>query len=199
MSLPVPVASVSQSSQQGGTLVVLALGSNLADPAAAVHLACAVVVAELGLRAPWCSSLWQTQPAEAASGAPFVNAVLCGSTDLTASAVLQTLHTVERAWGRDRATEGHHGSRPLDLDLLDHGGQEIDLPTLQVPHPRLHTRGFVLGPLAEAWPQWQHPRLGRTALALWQAHQLAHGHNIAETPLWPSPLPVRQTTEPLPG
>jgi 2-amino-4-hydroxy-6-hydroxymethyldihydropteridine diphosphokinase len=199
MSSPASIGNFSQSSQQGGALVVVALGSNLADPAAAVRLACSVVVSALGLRGAWGSSLWQTQPAEAASGAPFVNAVLCGSTGLTAPVVLQTLHGLERAWGRDRATEGHHGSRPLDLDLLDHGGQEMDLASLQLPHPRLHTRGFVLGPLAEAWPQWQHPRLGRTALALWQAHQLAHGHNIAETPLWPSPLPVRQTTERLPG
>lgn len=168
-------------------LVVVALGSNLAEPQAAVTLAARAVVGQLGLRHARCSQLWRTRPAEAASGSDFVNAVLVGWCDYPPLATLLRLAEVERAFGRDRAREGFHGPRPLDLDLLAHGSSQLAGDHLTLPHPRLHQRAFVLGPLAQIAPDWQHPRLGQTAASLWAACEAAEpGHGCA--PIAPSPL-----------
>jgi len=183
-SLP---ATLVNSDRSTGALVVVALGSNLADPLAAVTLAARAVVGQLGLRTARCSQLWRTRPAEAATGSDFVNAVLVGWSDHPPLATLLQLAQVERAFGRDRAQEGFHGARPLDLDLLAHGSAQLDTDRLTVPHPRLHQRAFVLGPLAQIAPDWQHPRLGQTAADLWAACAAAEpGHGC--TPIAPSPL-----------
>lgn len=167
--------------------VVVALGSNVADPLAAVSLAARAVVGQLGLHAARCSALWRTRPAEAASGSDFVNAVLVGWCAYPPLAAYLRLAEIERAFGRDRTREGFHGPRPLDLDLLAHGDALLDSERLTLPHPRLHQRAFVLGPLAQIAPDWQHPRLGQTAAALWAACEAADpGHGC--TPIAPSPL-----------
>lgn len=165
----------------------IALGSSVADPLAAVSLAARAVVARLDLRDADCSSLWRTPPAESASGGWFVNGVVSGRSSASPLAVLATLQELEQAFGRNRAAEGFHGARPLDLDLLSIEGVLLDVPALVLPHPRLQQRPFVLGPLAELAPDWQHPRLARSAAALWQALLDAdprHGCDI----LAPSPL-----------
>lgn len=169
--------------------MLVALGSNVADPAAAVTLAARAVVARLQLHSARCSRLWRTRPAESASGADFVNAVLLGRCALAPLEVLQRLQAIERAFGRDRAHEGFHGPRPLDLDVLAAGDLLLDTAPLILPHPRLHQRTFVLGPLAEIAPDWQHPRLGQSAASLWDACLSLTPHHGC-TPVAPSPLEV---------
>ena len=87
----------------------------------------------------------------------FVNAVAGLETSLSPRELLERLLDVERSLGRDRAVEERWGPRTLDLDLLLYGGESIDEPGLEVPHPRLTERAFVLEPLLELDPDLRLP------------------------------------------
>ena len=95
------------------------------------------------------SSLYSTDPVGFADQPRFVNAVLGLATDLDAHALLDELLRIEREFGRDRSTGIANGPRTLDLDLLLMGDQVIREPGLEIPHPRLAERAFVLVPLNE--------------------------------------------------
>jgi 2-amino-4-hydroxy-6-hydroxymethyldihydropteridine diphosphokinase len=109
-----------------------------------------------------CSSLYATAPVDA-PGPDYVNAVVALRTALDAATLLQALHGIEARLGRERAA--HNAPRTLDLDLLLHGDTRSDVPSLQLPHPRLHQRAFVLRPLLEIAPHLEVPGLG--PLAAW--------------------------------
>ncbi len=155
--------------------VVIALGSNLADPAAAVRTGWRCVVHELGLADARLSTVTRTQPAEGAAGGTFANAVGVAMTGADPLTTLRDLQTIEHAFGRQRTREGVHGARPLDLDLIDHGGVARSDIELTLPHPRVARRRFVLQPLAELLPTWHHPRSGRGVLELLAALVLLVG------------------------
>ena len=89
-----------------------------------------------------------------------MNAVAEVQTRLPPLVLLRELQELERAAGRP-AIRAHWAPRPLDLDLLLYGRRRVDLPGLQIPHPRMHERRFVLEPLAELAPGIPHPVLGR--------------------------------------
>jgi 2-amino-4-hydroxy-6-hydroxymethyldihydropteridine diphosphokinase len=79
--------------------------------------------------------------------------------------LLRVLHDVERVFGRCRGER--NAERTLDLDLLAYGNVTRDSSAaVEVPHPRMHERAFVLRPLAELAPRWRHPRLGVTTLEM---------------------------------
>ena len=82
-------------------------------------------------------------------------------TSLDARTLLDGLLDIERRFGRDRSTGETWGPRTLDLDLLLHGEAVIDEAGLQVPHPHLHERAFVLLPLSRIAPRMAVPGLGR--------------------------------------
>ncbi len=153
----------------GMELTLIALGANVADPVRTLPMAWRAVVAELGLVRPRLSRVWRSRPAEQANGPRFANAVGLGYTSADPATLLAQLHAIEAAFGRDRAREGHHGSRALDLDLLAVGQLRREEPTLTLPHPRIADRDFVLVPLLELLPQWIEPRSGRSAAALLHA------------------------------
>jgi 2-amino-4-hydroxy-6-hydroxymethyldihydropteridine diphosphokinase len=90
----------------------------------------------------------------------FLNGVVALETDLPARMLLDVLLALEARFGRDRAAAPAQGPRTLDLDLLLYGGETIDEPLLNVPHPRLHERRFVLEPLAELDPDLEVPGQG---------------------------------------
>ena len=114
-------------------------------------------------------------PPRASSGAPasrtapvgvtghpdYLNAVAAIDTALTAPDLLKALLDLESSHGRRRETE--LAPRTLDLDLLLYGDATIALPGLEVPHPRMHQRAFVLAPLAEIAPDADIPGRGRVA------------------------------------
>lgn len=131
---------------------VIALGSNVADPGAALALAWTACCSALDLRGARLSSLHRTAPAEQASGPIFVNAVGVGWSACDPRQGLALLHAVEQAFGRDRPREGFHGARPLDLDVIAVGDLRVAEPGLQLPHPRWSSRSFVVLPLAEVAP-----------------------------------------------
>jgi 2-amino-4-hydroxy-6-hydroxymethyldihydropteridine diphosphokinase len=95
------------------------------------------------------SSLRNTEPVGYVDQPRFLNGVVELETELPARELLDALLDLERGFGRDRTASPPRGPRTLDLDLLLYGAEEIAEPGLEVPHPRLHERGFVLEPLAE--------------------------------------------------
>ncbi|EGJ09743.1 2-amino-4-hydroxy-6-hydroxymethyldihydropteridine pyrophosphokinase, partial [Rubrivivax benzoatilyticus JA2 = ATCC BAA-35] len=110
------------------------------------------------------SSLWRSAPVDAA-GPDFHNAVAELDTTLAPAGLLAALHAIEAAHGRERPYR--NAPRTLDLDLLFYGDEVIDTASLVVPHPRAHLRAFVLRPLLELEPGFEHPRLG--PLVRWSA------------------------------
>ena len=115
------------------TQVVLALGSNLGDRLGNLRAAVARLPEE-GVAVLARSGVWETPPVPA-DQPPYLNAAVRGETTLEPLDLLAALKRIEAAMGR--RPERRWGPRPLDLDILFYGDQRIDLPTLQVPHPRI--------------------------------------------------------------
>ena len=130
-------------------LAYIALGANLGDAQASVRAAMKGVAALPQTRLIARSSLYRTAPFEA-TGPDFINAVVAVSTRLTAPELLLNLQRLEIGAGRERIYR--NAPRTLDLDILLYGEASICSPALQVPHPRMWERAFVLAPLAEIAP-----------------------------------------------
>jgi 2-amino-4-hydroxy-6-hydroxymethyldihydropteridine diphosphokinase len=126
------------------------LGANLGDPVRSV-LDAITRIAELPRTSVTRhSSLYRTAPVDS-SGPDYVNAVVEISTHLTALELLSQLQAIETGAGRERPYR--NAPRTLDLDLLLFGSATVHSPHLQVPHPRMYERAFVLVPLAEIAPE----------------------------------------------
>ena len=139
----------------------IGLGANLGEPPRQLRAGLAALEGIPTTRLVAQSSLYRSAPLGFAEQPDFVNAVAQIHTGLTARALLDALLAIERGFGRSRS---HANSpRTLDLDLLLYDMMEIDEPGLRVPHPRMHTRAFVLAPLAEIDPGIEIPRQGPIA------------------------------------
>jgi 2-amino-4-hydroxy-6-hydroxymethyldihydropteridine diphosphokinase len=147
------------------TSAFIGLGANLGDRAASIGAALAKLESTGSMKVVRVSSLLENAavggPAESP---PFLNAVAQIQTTLTPRQVLDRLLAVEAEMGRVRRLRWE--PRIIDLDLLSYGNLVIHEPGLEIPHPRLHQRRFVLQPLAEIAPDWVHPTLGKTARML---------------------------------
>jgi 2-amino-4-hydroxy-6-hydroxymethyldihydropteridine diphosphokinase len=124
----------------------LALGSNLGERLENLREAVDLLSATDGVQVLRSSRVYETAPV----GPPqpdYLNAVIEVSTSLTARGLLRACLAVEERMGRVRAERW--GPRVIDIDLLTYADEEVDEPGLQVPHPRMHERGFVLAPLLE--------------------------------------------------
>lgn len=128
----------------------VALGANLGDAMAAVQRAIDAIGALDGVTLLQRSSLYRSAPVDA-TGPDYVNAVVCVATSLGAYDLLAGLQRLEQLALRQRSYR--NAPRTLDLDLLLYGDGSIDSGALQVPHPRMGARAFVLLPLAEIAPQ----------------------------------------------
>lgn len=144
-----------------GVDVYVALGSNLGDREAHLTAAVEALRARPGVRITAVSRVYETDPVGPPPQGPYLNAVVRLRTRLPPRELLETLLEIEAAQGRQRES-GRDRARTLDLDLLFYGSLTLDEPGLRVPHPRLHERGFVLGPLRDLAPALVHPRLGKT-------------------------------------
>ncbi|HEX7917593.1 2-amino-4-hydroxy-6-hydroxymethyldihydropteridine diphosphokinase [Rudaea sp.] len=138
----------------------IGLGSNLDAPDGQVERALRELDALPQTRVVARSRLYRTAPWGGIAQPDFINAVAQLETGLDARALMRALLTIEHRAGRRRDGE-RNGPRVLDLDLLLYGDQRIDDADLQVPHPRLHERVFVLVPLAEIAPDFAVPGQGR--------------------------------------
>jgi 2-amino-4-hydroxy-6-hydroxymethyldihydropteridine diphosphokinase len=134
------------------TEALLGFGANVGPVRATLRAAVDAFCDDQQVRLTARSADYRTPPWGIAAQPPFVNLCIAVETALTARALLERALTVEAAFGRNRSEEIQWGPRPLDIDILTFGEEAIDEPWLQVPHPRLLERAFVLAPLLEIRP-----------------------------------------------
>jgi len=141
------------------TTAYLGLGANLGDRAANLAEA-ARRIASADVRVLRVSSSWETAPRGILDQPWFLNQVIEVETDLTAVELFRHVQEIEREMGRVRAERD--GPRLIDIDILLYGDQQVSEPDLEIPHPRMAERRFVLEPLAELAPALRHPVTGKT-------------------------------------
>lgn len=157
------------------TDALLSLGSNQGDRAAALQAAVDALAATAGCQVTAVSRWLGTVPIGGPTGQPeFLNGAVRVETSLAAEELLARMHEIEASLGRERTVRW--GPRPLDLDLLLFGDVQIDRPDLNVPHPRLECRQFVLKPAVEIAGDMIHPRLG------WNLTRLLN--HLYDSPPW---------------
>jgi 2-amino-4-hydroxy-6-hydroxymethyldihydropteridine diphosphokinase len=136
------------------TVVYLALGSNVGERKRNLREAMRLL-GESGVQITRISSIYETEPVDYLDQAWFLNAVLEARTDLPAERLLAALGDIEAKMGSKKAFA--KGPRLIDLDILLYGDETISKADLQIPHPRMLRRNFVLVPLAEIAPNLRHP------------------------------------------
>lgn len=143
----------------------VALGSNLDDPRAQVERAMAALDQLPQSRCVLRSSIYRSRPFGPVEQPDFINAVAGLLTALEPATLLASLQALETSLGRERPVV-RWGPRRIDLDLLVHGSARIAQPGLEVPHPGIAARAFVLAPLAEIAPDLEVPGVGRVSALL---------------------------------
>jgi 2-amino-4-hydroxy-6-hydroxymethyldihydropteridine diphosphokinase len=144
-------------------IIYLSLGSNIGDRAANLHAAIAAL-AEAGVRVRCVSAIYETEPVDFLEQPWFLNCAVEAETELLPLELLHALRNIELRMGSRKLVP--RGPRKIDLDILLYGQETINEPELQVPHPRMQLRRFVLAPLAEITPELRHPAWGDTVAGL---------------------------------
>ena len=158
------------------SIAYIALGANLGQPAQQLRAALVALAQVPGVQLLAQSPLYRTAPLGLANQPDYCNAVCKVQTALEPEVLLEQLMALERAAGRVRG-EDRWGPRLLDLDLLHVEGEQRNTPQLQLPHPGIAQRNFVLIPLADVAPTLLIPgigridelavKIGRSGLELW--------------------------------
>jgi|SRR5699024_1478595 len=157
-----------------GAIAFIGLGSNLENPAEQLRKALQALHQLPTTQLLLSSSLYSSAPIGPQDQPTFINAVAQLHTQLAPIALLNALQAIENTAGRVRTR--HWGERTLDLDILLYGDQHISLPRLQVPHPHMRHRRFVLQPLLEIAPTIHLPN----SMPLQQSLAATH-----EQEIWP--------------
>ena len=140
--------------------IYLSLGSNIGDRARNIARAIGALALH-GVKVTKKSSLYETEPVEMTEQDWFLNGVVEAETDLQPQELMEALLSIEREMGRERVVP--KGPRVIDLDILLYESQVVHAAGLEIPHPRIAQRKFVLAPLAEIAPDARHPVLNKTA------------------------------------
>ena len=142
-------------------IAYIGLGSNLGDREEALTAAVAALRANPGVAVVAESSVRETEPWGGIPQPNYLNAVVAVVTELAPAELLRELLDIERTLGRDRSAQVRFGPRTIDLDLLLYGDETVAEPGLEIPHPRIAERRFVLEPLVELDPGLVIPAQGR--------------------------------------
>ena len=145
--------------------VYVAMGSNLGDRDAHLAAGLAALRGTEGIEVVAVSPLYETDPVGPPPQGPYLNGAIQLSTRLDPAALLDRLLEIEAAEGRTRGVD-RNAARTLDLDLLLYGDRKLAGRDLEIPHPRLAERPFVLEPLCDLAAEFIHPILGETIEAL---------------------------------
>jgi 2-amino-4-hydroxy-6-hydroxymethyldihydropteridine diphosphokinase len=176
------------------TTIYLSVGANIGDRAGNIRRAIAALGAHVsappatgrshappgtgrGVRVTRVSSLYETEPVEMRDQPWFLNCVVEAETDLRPQQLMDALLEIERGLGRERRVP--KGPRLIDMDILLFGASVVQAPGLEIPHPRMAERRFVLVPFAEIAPDVQHPTLKKTIVEL-----LAETPDRSEVRVW---------------
>lgn len=160
-------------------IAYLSLGTNLGDRIGNLRAAITRLRTVGGIRS--VSSVYETEPLEFVDQPWFLNAVVAIETPLAPRLLLQRALEIEREMGRERTIA--KGPRLIDIDILLFGGKVVNEADLDIPHPGMHRRRFVLEPLAEIAPDVRHPVLNKTALEL-----LRELHEPSAVRRWSDPI-----------
>ncbi len=155
-------------------MILVAVGANVpaADGVGSLEncVRAIALLAEAGVAAVDRSRWYRSPPWPRSDQPDYTNAVVRVDADGPPESLLERLHAVEARMGRERGKRW--AARTVDLDLLAHGERircADHRSPLELPHPRLQDRAFVLRPLLDVAPDWRHPVLGRTARELYHA------------------------------
>jgi 2-amino-4-hydroxy-6-hydroxymethyldihydropteridine diphosphokinase len=138
--------------------VYLSLGSNIGDRVK--NLGRALELLEDAVQIQRVSSVWETEPWGLSDQPWFLNIVCRGETDLSPHQLIGLIEKIERQLGRRRTIR--YGPRTIDIDILLYNERIVRDPGLEIPHPRLAERAFVLFPLSEVAPDAIHPATGKS-------------------------------------
>jgi len=141
------------------TTVFIGIGSNMGDRLDNCQRAIELIGEKIVIRR--ASSFYETEPWGYSAQDDFVNCVVETATSLGAGELLSTLQDIEKGVGRDGVAAMKWGPRIIDLDILFYGDTVVSEEGLNIPHPHLHQRAFVLAPLAEIAPTLLHPVLNK--------------------------------------
>ncbi len=159
--------------------VVLLIGGNQGERVPLLMRAVSEIAHRIGT-VSLASSLYETEPWGFETEQQFLNQALVVDTDLSATEVLQKALEIEKELGRIRPSEDkspfsvlrspfsvkEYSSRPMDIDLIFYDSDTVETADLQLPHPRMQLRRFVLEPLAQIIPDFKHPKLRKTVRQL---------------------------------
>lgn len=142
-------------------MILIALGANLPSRFGSPEKTLQAALSALdknNITVQAVSRIWLTEPVPASDQPWYRNAAARVKTDLSPYELLETLQKIEKDFGRRRSVR--NAPRLLDLDLIAYNNVIINKPALIIPHPRAHRRAFVLYPVKEVAPDWEHPGMG---------------------------------------
>lgn len=164
--IPVPFESVSVKIHRGWHKAYIAFGSNMGESLRYIEEAVTALKADVKSRVVKISEIIKTKPYGVLEQADFYNGVLEMDTLYTPGELLEKLHVLEQAAGRERKI--HWGPRTLDLDIIFYDRLVYEDDRLCIPHADMQNRDFVIKPMAELAPYFRHPVYGRTMQEIWQ-------------------------------
>ncbi|OGC07735.1 2-amino-4-hydroxy-6-hydroxymethyldihydropteridine diphosphokinase [candidate division WOR-1 bacterium RIFOXYA2_FULL_36_21] len=159
--------------KKGVQLVYLSLGSNVGDREEYIEQAVFLIRKIKGIEVLRRSSNYETDPEGKEDQQSFLNCVIEIKTILSAHKLLEEFQNIEQTLGREREVEW--GPRTIDIDILIYGDSVISDDKLQIPHPLMHERLFVLQPLKELSPQLMHPVLEKSISTLYEERKIEIG------------------------
>ncbi|MDH5543135.1 MAG: 2-amino-4-hydroxy-6-hydroxymethyldihydropteridine diphosphokinase [Nitrospinota bacterium] len=152
----------------------LSIGSNLGDSRSCIESALQILKEHDSIKITSVSDYFKTEPVDMHDGGNFINCAVGIETNLSPLELLDSLEEIEHLLGRK--TKRDNKPRTIDIDIIYYGGMVVVFPRLQVPHPKMAQRRFVLEPLAQIAPDIKHPTLHQTPAELVMAVSNHTGH-----------------------